>query len=171
MAPDATPAASKEMPVPVTTLAPKTPAPKTSGALVATPAASVHKRKPSASLQTPSIKKRKHSATISTAEAVGNLADAMIALAGGNGGNEGAIIPAAGGGASASNQPTSPVKKQKAWEMILKEGLDSVELAAARKIFRGNSEIAEEYLSFGEGEELKEARLIWLRGEIARVSA
>jgi hypothetical protein len=90
---------------------------------------------------------------------MGNLADALVYIADSSQNPEPASAPGL----------LSPIKKDRAWKMILKEGLPAAELAAARKIFRGNSEIADEYLSFGEGEEWREARLIWLRGELDRV--
>lgn len=48
------------------------------------------------------------------------------------------------------------------------EGLSDTELAAARKIFRGRTELADEYLSFGPTR--KRAHTIWLRNELDDIS-
>jgi hypothetical protein len=69
--------------------------------------------------------------------------------------------------------PSSPMKKERAWKKIHTEDLSPTQLASARKILRGNAEIADEYLSFGDDEEnhqMREARLIWLQDEIERVT-
>ena len=62
----------------------------------------------------------------------------------------------------------SPVRKDAAFRTVVEEeGLSPHSLAYARKVFRGNVELANEYLSFGPG--LREARTLWLQDELERI--
>ena len=47
------------------------------------------------------------------------------------------------------------------------EGLSPRSLAYAQKVFHGNVELANEYLSFGSG--LREACTLWLQDELERI--
>lgn len=114
---------------------------------------------------TPVTKKRKHKNDNPTATALGNLADALTAF---------------NAGPSASEVPTqslSPVKKKQARKVVMEEagelGLSPEQVAVAWRVFRGNSEIADEFLSFdveGEDAEMqKAARRAWLMDEISEI--
>ena len=71
--------------------------------------------------------------------------------------------PAAAGLLSAS-----PVHKDAAFRTVVEEeGLSPHSLSYAQKVFRGNVELANEYLSFGPG--LREARTLWLQDELERI--
>lgn len=64
----------------------------------------------------------------------------------------------------------SPVRRDRAFRAIAqREALSPRHLARARIIFRGRTELADEYLSFGDGEEEVEARREWLNAELEAV--
>jgi len=62
----------------------------------------------------------------------------------------------------------SPERKKQAFSRVcMEEGLSPYSLSKARRIFRGNGEIAREYLSFDISDETqKEARTMWLLDEL-----
>lgn len=89
--------------------------------------------------------KRKHNSGVSSSSALDHLAD-----------NVGNLISTL-----QEPQSTSPACKNAAWNVIMEEeDLSDTELAAARKIFRGRAELADEYLSFPPHK--KRARTMWL---------
>lgn len=71
----------------------------------------------------------------------------------------------------AASGSDSPVRKDKAFAIVCaEEGLSPYSIAKACRVFRGNGEIAREYLSFPtDNENMKEARRFWLMDEIMRV--
>lgn len=95
----------------------------------------------------------------STSGAIASLADSIDTLVGG------IFAP------PKSVSFSSPVKKDKAWKIVCQEeGLSPQSLAHARKVFRGDPEIASEYLSFDNTtEEMRMARSFWLSDELTRV--
>jgi len=71
--------------------------------------------------------------------------------------------PAAAGLLSAS-----PARKNAAFRTVVEEeGLSPHLLSYAWKVFHGNVELANEYLSFGPG--LREAHALWLQDELERI--
>jgi hypothetical protein len=65
----------------------------------------------------------------------------------------------------------SPEKKKKAFDVVrAEEGLSPGSLAKARCVFRGNGEIAREYLSFdSSSKEERKARRYWLLKEMGEL--
>jgi hypothetical protein len=64
----------------------------------------------------------------------------------------------------------SPKRRDRAFRRIAEcEGLSSLELARARRVFRGRTELADEYLSFCDDE--ADARREWLNLELAAIPA
>lgn len=62
----------------------------------------------------------------------------------------------------------SPERKRRAWNILeAEEELSDNELADARRIFRGPAELADEFLSFGQGR--KRARTLWVQHELSRI--
>lgn len=96
--------------------------------------------------------KRKRNSRVSSSSALDHLAD-----------NVGNLISTL-----QEPQSTSPARKNAAWKVIMEEeDLSDTELAAARKIFRGRAELADEYLSFPPAK--KRARTMWLREELREI--
>ena len=71
-----------------------------------------------------------------------------------------------------SNLEISPVRRDRAFRRIVEqEALTPRRIARARVIFRGRTELADEYLSFGETEDEVHARREWLTMELDAVLA
>jgi len=65
---------------------------------------------------------------------------------------------------------SSPSRRDRAFRRIVeREGLTPRRLARARVMFRGRTEVADEYLSFGDGPGEGEARREWLNMELEAV--
>jgi hypothetical protein len=75
------------------------------------------------------------------------------------------------GGTSSSTLDASPIRRNRAFRLIAqREALTPCRLARARIIFRGRTELADEYMSFGDDEEEVEARREWLKMELEAVA-
>lgn len=65
----------------------------------------------------------------------------------------------------------TPNKKFHAFQVVqAEEGLSPHSLARARRVFQGDDDLADEYLSFDVSDEIqREARSIWLSSEMERL--
>jgi hypothetical protein len=64
----------------------------------------------------------------------------------------------------------SPFRRDRAFRRVIEcAHLSPRRLARARVIFRGRTELADEYLSFGDNDEEREAQQVWLEDELEQV--
>jgi hypothetical protein len=78
--------------------------------------------------------------------------------------------PSRRGSSLAPALDASPVRRDRAFRRVLERAmLTPRRLARARVIFRGKTELADEYLSFGDDEVEQEAQKVWLEDELELV--